>query len=401
YNVFRYVLDPKATLINEVSQVPPGSYMKLDSQLKSEVRPYWEIPPRAEKTFNQEEFEGLLNESISMRVPEMRGFGTFLSGGLDSGFLTLKSKESPYFKGTFSLDVPGIENERERLEQFLRDHNVKNYSHSLAIDDLLKSSTFKAMDVPTGDSVVFLLNSLFKFSSQKANVFLSGDGADEVFGGYVHHKAFFFGNLFQKIFPGITHGLIFSLLKNLPNSFLETLLPYKGNLNKESLSKLILFLKTFKSPVDAYVHLVGLEGIDFETDLNFLQKEWGEFKENAFSLKELLRFDLKFWGPNYSLNKVDYIAGFNGIEVRVPYYDNKLVEYVISHKVPLINLRQDKILLRQAAARDNFKISNEKKSPFRIEDNFIDSKFNGLGLLDGKREVCSYNLKMWKDSIRL
>ncbi len=145
---------------------------------------------------------------------------------------------------------------------------------------------------------------------------------------------------------------------------------------------------------------MSLGGKDSESlldEVNFSQQKWTQWKNNNFSLHELLRFDLSFWGPGYSLNKNDYFAGFYGLEVRQPYYDHKLVEWVLSHEIDLLNLRQDKILLRQAASKVNFNLSKESKSPFRIEDSLlIDLEASSSqDLLVSKRMMNDYILNRW------
>lgn len=399
YLQFRYVLDPKQTIISEIFQVQPGSYFEFDSNFRTREKVYWEIPEKGKIHGNLEEFEEILKESIFLRVPEITEFGTFLSGGLDSGYLTAMTKDSSLFKGSFSLDVPGVENERERLNRFLENQKVLNFLHPLDLTDNIKEETLKALDIPIGDSVIYLLSNLFELSSKKAKVFLSGDGADELFGGYIHHKVFYYGNLFRKLFPGITKNLIFSLLNSLPISFFQSFFPYQGSLDHEGISKLINYLKSFSSPVEAYLNLVSLEKEEEGEVINHIKEIWPKWDKSDFSLKDLLSFDLKFWGPNYSLNKIDFLSGYFGIEVRVPYYDYKLVEWVLTHQCDFLNLRQDKILLRQIAKKANLEMWEEKKSPFRVEDSFINSELLQKSLMENKKTICRDVLTQWKKSL--
>ncbi|CAM9982149.1 unnamed protein product, partial [Chrysoparadoxa australica] len=261
FKEFRYVLDPHLTLFEGVLQVPPGHYLEITDDLDLIQKKYWELPEGGVlRKGDFEEFTSLLNESIDLRIPSLKKFGTFLSGGLDSGYLTLRSKDKAGFLGGFNLEVPGNENEDMRRDRFLSSANIQNFSFPFESSSNYIDRTFSAMDVPVGDSVLFLIEQLYSNSSHKANVFLGGDGADEVFGGYVHHKVFFLGNLFNKIFPGITKSIALKVIEKLPPGFYQTFFPYKGSLNQEGVFKLAKFLRSFSRPGKAYKELVSLGG---------------------------------------------------------------------------------------------------------------------------------------------
>lgn len=412
YKSLRYVADPTETLFNEIHQLAPGHYLRYEKNKNVRTCPFWELPKknRVVKEFNEEALDDLymtLKESIEMRVPDLVDYGSLLSGGLDSGLVTLLSQSKKNFSGGYFLKVKGAQRDHQRFLNFCQQYGVNGreiqtenefYKDKISKEKLLKEPNYDLMDIPIGDNVITLYESLFKHCSKEVKVLLTGDGADEVFGGYIHHKVFLLGNMFHRIFPGFSKDSLLRLSTLIPQKVYQTVFPYPGKLSQEGINKFVKFLRSFSSPGLAYKELISLYDDDPLKEEGFLARSWPVWENGEFDLSELLLFDLKIWGPGYSLSKGDFMGGAFGLELRQPFYDYQLIEKVFSYDIPLASLRQDKILLRRLAKRASLEIAgklgdfwSEGKFPFRVQDEGE--------LLGGKTKVCQKYLEGWFEEI--
>lgn len=398
--VFRYILDRDKTPFNEISQLLPGHYLKIEmkNQLKiGPISPFWDIDNFSTPDSSKDYLYNSLIDAIDIRTKAAVPFGTLLSGGLDSGIITHQVQKKSNFYGSFYQSMPGSTNEDIRLERFLKHNNVNIFKTEF---NSSKGSHLKEIirrcDLPIGDSILEVSDQIFNFSSDKVRVLLSGDGADELFFGYVHHRAFKVGQILHRFFPELSRGLIIFCMENIPIKVMDKFFPYNDNLNKDGIMRFLIFLKSFKSPAVAYRNLVGLNKSK-DLDLSGLEDKWSKWHEPGFALKELLTFDLKFWGPNYSLAKIDKLSLSHGLEVRVPFYDYRIVQWCLTSKHNSGNLFEDKNVLR-SGCRDGIigygELAKESKFPFRYNDR--DDRQN-LDLVQRKEAVLGNYLAIYKN----
>ncbi len=410
YKIFRYGL--RGSAFTEIFSVSPGkvvqisweSILKGNIQIKEKV--YWSLDQLSDYSEHKnyanslEELSFLVKDSIHLRAKTLnQPFGTFLSGGLDSGLITALASQEEGFLKSYYLSMPGETNEDNRLGRFLNHYPVAiekiSYSHPSN-----KERVIESLELPFGDSIIYPIDQLCRTASRDVNVVLSGEGADEVFGGYIHHRVFFYAQLFHSIFPALSRSVIIKLLDNLPLSFWNTFFPYNQSVDQSGIKRFLRFLNKFETPHHAYAELVSLSESSLnEEDLDLLNSYWPN--NDLSNLHALMSFDLKFWSPQYTLYKMDRIGFSHGLDIRVPFFDHRLIEWSLRHKKKFLNFRQNKIPLRQAAKKFGLLHGNlydEKKFPFRVSEKSAECV--DISLLEGKRNTSQLHLELWFDCLK-
>src|SRR5690606_7101499 len=177
-----------------------GHYIKIQHQ-HIEIKPYYTIPYSPGVTQQalsydaaQERLKQLLEDAVQRRLVADVPLGAFLSGGIDSSVLTaLAAKHKPDLH-TFSIGFKDEKffDETHYANLVAKHFNTHHTVFSLTNNDLFKHvhSILDYIDEPFADSSAIAVYILSKETRKHATVALSGDGADELFGGYNKHEAF-------------------------------------------------------------------------------------------------------------------------------------------------------------------------------------------------------------------
>jgi len=217
------------------------------------------------------------------------------------------------------------------------------------------------MDIPTGEYSIIPTFILSEYARRHVGVVFSGDGADELFGGYLTYTADVFANFFMKL-PEKSKKIMSSAVKLLPVQYSWMNFRYKAE----------LFLKGI-SNVDHIPHYTWREIFSDEEKKKLYPKSFFEQLEKSFYFKEpyllfdsyfnkfksynllekALFFDTKVWLPDGVLNKVNMATTFHSLETRIPFLSNKLLDFACT--LPLhkkINILRRKYLLKKAFSND-------------------------------------------------
>lgn len=334
--LFGYVPTP-FSIFENIQKLNPGCYVKIDNDKNIKNFKYWDlnIDQFNENQFNQEEFEELVLKSVKKRMISDAPLGTFLSGGIDSTLISYLSSKFNENIRSFSIgNFDDYYDESEfcfKASQIIGTKHNQNYINESKLLDTIESLP-RFYDEPFADSsqIPTIINS--HFASKEVKVCLSGDGGDELFGGY---PRYFLTKRYSKYFKYL------KFLKFLPD--------IKVNNN---LSKLINKFNSMKSNdlIGIYKEVVmqngNMEIIDIsENDLIFYP--WDEKdKLKKLSSIDLFRYlDLKTYLMDDILTKVDRGSMSESLEVRSPFLDYKIVEYAFYNKFS-INENFTKLPLR-------------------------------------------------------
>ena len=364
YLSLNYLINNK-TFFREIKSLSPASYIILNStNFKNEisVKKYWLLEEHFKKKTNDsfseasEKINFLLEKSIKQKMFSDVENGVFLSGGIDSSTISLKLKKIDNHKMSAHNILFKEEKFNESVDaKIIADYLNVNLNHyEIPIDDDLTNEFPKiidAMDQPMSDTSFLSTYYLSKYSKKKSKVVLSGDGADELFGGYDTYIA----DIYRKFFPQI--NLKSNLLKELPNKL------FKTNLGKVGIEYKINKFVNGLHFKDHHSHILWREIFSheekmklfnkFDKDLinhNFLDYIDRQIQKvkNLHYLDQYMYIDFKTWLPNDILYKVDRSTMFNSQESRLPFLDSKLVEYVCSLPTKYkINIFERKKILRQ------------------------------------------------------
>ena len=352
------------TMLNGVRRLPPGTTLRLD-QPAAGPQPFWRLP-REQRPMPIEEaadrLDQLLSESVRLRLMSDVPLGMYLSGGVDSSvILALMAREVSHPVRTFSigfgLPLDETDTARALAGKFGAQHTEIRLP-STAFE--LLPEVVKALDEPLGDIITLPTFYLSRAARKDVKVVLTGEGADEVFGSYVHQYALMRYAQYRQWCPKPLRTLAPAVVDAMPLGALNRFFPYPESLGEAGRRRISTFLRQAESG-RAYLTLVELFTREQKADL--VAKEWrGEPTwEAAYDtsswdpsryLESVIDVDCRHWLPDYTLFKQDRLTMANSIEGRVPFLDHRLVEFVLSlppsHKVRNGSL---KYLLRHVAAR--------------------------------------------------
>ena len=329
------------TLIGNIQELQPGHYLVIDSNGNMERKRYWNPnKPILSKNIDQKDpktyIDELLKEAVQYRQVSDVPIGAFLSGGIDSSAIV------GHMNNTLSEPITTIsigfkERDFDESEYSAQISNLYKTKHKLiTLDDeeLLKTlpDAINAMDQPTIDGInTYIISLAAKEAGLK--VVLSGLGGDELFGGYPSFRLV--SQLQQK--------------KKLLNFFPNFLIKFGTNLLKNAMPsdqsvKLEHLLEGKLSGAHEYFLIRALycenQVIDLFADQDITKKEI----LNNFELTNKLLNNLKINGnftlvsylemthylQNMLLRDTDMMSMSLPLEVRVPFMDHKLVEYMFS-----------------------------------------------------------------------
>jgi asparagine synthase (glutamine-hydrolysing) len=358
-----------------IYKLPPATILTWKGEGEPTILPYWSAKEVAEKgianPFAGSESEAtakldaLLREAVALRMIADVPLGAFLSGGIDSStVVALMQAQSSQPVKTFSIGFyEDAYNEAEYAKAVAQhlgtDHTELYVTAEEAIAVIPKVPTL--YDEPFSDASqipTFLVSQLAK---QSVTVTLSGDGGDELFGGY--NRYFVGRSIWQKIgwLPQILRQVAAPALTALsPQSWdqlfigVRPLLPSKlrQSYPGENLHKLAAILAV-DSPDSMYLGLVShwkqpeslvVGSLEPSTTLND-RKKWASLPDFT---QRMMFLDTVTYLPDDILTKVDRASMGVSLEARVPFLDHRLVEF--AWQIPLemkIRKGQGKWLLRQ------------------------------------------------------
>ena len=336
YIAYGVVFSPN-TIFDNIHKVEPGHYLEIDyidNIFKSTVNKYWQPFDFIEnKKFSQEEFLDIFSESVEKRLVSDVPIASFLSGGLDSTSIVKKISELGDRVNTFSVVVDKSEiNEESYIKEVVSKYNT-NHSQIKVESSISSKNVFEALDCldePYGDPSIVPSFLLSKLISQDFKVAISGDGGDELLGGYSRMK---------------NHLVKRSKLKNLYSKLYKTYPPLFG-----TGTRLKSFSNDFLEAHKSYIEDEKLVGLLFDTQIN--SQSGINFIEDKSLYKSVLINEYKYYLSEQMMFKVDRASMANSLEVRSPLVDNKLVEYILntshnyiskeSQKLPLVDyLKED------------------------------------------------------------
>ncbi|HET7729614.1 MAG TPA: asparagine synthase C-terminal domain-containing protein, partial [Usitatibacter sp.] len=352
----------------------PGTCATWEAGRLTERR-YWVAPDRAPappSRANGEavgEFLDRLDESVKMQMVSDVPFGAYLSGGLDSStIVALMTRHNTRVK-TFSVGfTEGAYSELEYAGEVARhfgtDHHELVVDSADLIQHLPKLVGFR--DAPVTEPSDIPIYMLSKEASRSVKMVLTGEGSDEVLGGYPKHVFERFAQGYQQLVPGyIRHHLIQPLTQSLPYGFRRAKTAVT-NLNIEDWP-------------ERYARWFGALNNRERDELTVLRVSASgrecrppfDADPQASPLRRILYSDQTSWLPDNLLERGDRMTMAASIESRVPFLDHELAGYVSS--LPdhyRVKGMKTKWILRQAGrSLIPEKILNRPKVGFRVPVN--------------------------------
>lgn len=306
------------TFYRGIYQLLPGHYLEFDQQLK--ITHYFKLKYNIDKDLNETKaikiIDATLEDSIEHHKLADVELGSFLSGGIDSSYIAAKSK----VKKTFSVGFEETNcNEIPLAKKLCQQFNIENYQKIISKEEFWESIPIilDILDEPVADPSIIPLYHLTKLASQHVKVVLSGEGADELFGGY---------NIYRTPYSLTPTKVIpFCIRKGIKNVLQKTNYDFKG---KQYL---------IRAGQKVEERFIGNAFIFQNHEIEkLLKSKWPHHRPQTITNKfyrevskyddvtKMQYIDLNFWLRGDILRKADHISMANSLEVRVPYLDKEV-----------------------------------------------------------------------------
>ena len=296
---------------------------------------YWDIKDYlSEDEFDNEYFFDIFSESINIRASADVPVSNLLSGGIDSTSIIKNMVDSKKEVNSFSIYLTNSKyDESDYIKEVVNRYQINHRAVSIS-SDITKLQILEALDCldePYSDPSVVPSYIISKEISKYFKVAISGDGGDELLGGYKRtmlslNKGSFVGDVFSKLIT------FYPSFLGSGNKFL---------LNSTDLEKKYRsFLEDHK-----LLKLLGVKSSEYNyaDGLSYLNNNY---------FKKLLISDYKFFLPEMMMFKIDRTSMANSLEIRSPFVDHKLIEYIMSTKNSYIDTSNSKMILKDYLRQD-------------------------------------------------
>ncbi len=325
YLKFRYIPAPE-TFFKGIKKLLPGYFGEFGSDLGLNMKKFWEIPPQLNvpKKFGEavEIIETEIKKSIKLRLRSDVGFGAFLSGGVDSSLVVALMHEfgvSPLKTFSVGFDLRGSELPfaRKISKYFKTEHSEVILKPSDYPENMEKLIYFR--DAPITEPADIPIYIMSKMAARSVKMVLTGEGSDEIFGGYPKYVYDRFSFLFS-FFPSL---LLKKISHNLPYGLRRLKVAIDSFSNKDDFKRhLSWFLTASNEEIFDMLNPSFIEKIKFRKEI--LIENLKEVEGD--NLYKMLYLDLKLWLPDNLLERGDRMTMGASIEARCPFMDNILVE---------------------------------------------------------------------------
>jgi asparagine synthase (glutamine-hydrolysing) len=352
YFAFRYVPGP-LTMFSGITKLQPGYSLVVKDGVIT-TRQYWDFNAietrRITYAAAEEEFTELLKESVRMRLMSEVPLGVFLSGGVDSSaVVALMSEIVTEPVKTFSVGYSGdaAENEFEYARMVADRYHTEHHEFRLTADDFLGflPKLVWHLDEPIADASTIPLFFISRLAKEHVTVVLSGEGADELLGGYYIYKKMLQLETLRSI-PGA--GLAAGAAAAAAHLLGKRKVERYANLMKLPLEQRYTGVSRVFSRDERTRLFSARSGIEPCTSADVIARYY-ERVAGKHSLDRMLYLDTKVWLPDDLLMKADKMTMATSVELRVPFLDHLLVEYAASLPASFkIRGNETKYLLKHA-----------------------------------------------------
>ncbi|MGH7380639.1 MAG: asparagine synthase (glutamine-hydrolyzing) [Candidatus Methylomirabilales bacterium] len=357
---FMYVPGPM-TIYEGIYEIPPahvGVWMNGNLQLKR----YWDVEPKPDFDKPIEFFtEGLLHhlrESVRLRLISEVPLGAFLSGGIDSStIVALMGQTSGQKAKTFTVGFTGNHSayDERPFARAVAEAFGTNHSECLLsaqVEEILPA-IIRAFDEPFADSSAIPNYLICQAARQWVTVALSGLGGDELFAGYERYRGALLADYYRRVPRALRQGIIDPVVRGMPES-------RNGGLWRDRLKRFIQgteleLTERYQRYIAAYDDAEKAElfsgDLVYELErrgLNPTQLAMQKAHDALDPLDRMLLTDIHTYLPHDLLRMTDRLSMWHSLEVRVPFLDHKLVEFVatIPARYKLRRWQKKHILIR-------------------------------------------------------
>ncbi len=324
YLCFQYSSILDDTLFEGVKKLPAGHCMLVDSEGNIEIEQYYDVK-FGNSSFKKEletyieETRKVVNESVKVHSHSEVPLGSFLSGGIDSSYITSELKPSKTFSVGFHSEQFNESNLAKELSDILEIENVSKIISSDECFDNLRNIVYH-LDEPQSNPSTVPLYFLAKLAREHVTIVLSGEGADEIFAGYDWYADDSRMSGYRKL-PACLRNAIASVAEKLPDFKGRTTLIRNGSKVEN------YFIGQAQIFEDREANSILNQGYKSSlTTKDITSKVYSKVSDKD-NLTKKQYLDLKLWLAGDILLKADKMSMAHSLELRVPFLDKEVMDF--------------------------------------------------------------------------
>ena len=350
------------TFFKNVYKLMPGHYLKYKNG-KLEIKKYYEIKFKQDKSKTYDEWKQGIKERLADSIKAHKisdvEVGSFLSSGVDSSYIAACSDVDKTFTVGFNNEKYSEINYAKDLSEKI---NTQNISKIITKEEYIKNlpNIIYYMDEPVADPSAIALYFVTQIASENVKVSLSGEGADEIFGGY---------NIYQEPLTDawyykIPYPIRFAIGK------VASIFPHKRGINfliRRGLKLEDRFIGNAFIFNNKEVKKI-LRNKRKTKGFQDLTKPYYDKVAGKDDITKMQYIDFNFWLVGDILTKADKMSMANSLEVRVPFLDRPLIDYATSLPTEYkVDKNTTKKIFRDIASEVlEDKVSTKKKLGFPV-----------------------------------
>ncbi len=349
YLSFQYAVPPE-TFFEGVYCLLPGHYMTFKNGELETIR-YWEAKFKPDEKMTEDEavdkIEKVFENSVNAHKIADVEVGCFLSSGVDSSYVSTYFADQKTF--TVGFDFGQRYNEISWASNLSKEIGVEHHTHLISSEEFWDAvpTVQYHMDQPLADPSCIALYFVSRLASEYVKVVLSGEGADELFGGYTCYNDPRVFKIYQTVVPYCLRRALCKLAKKLPDiKGRDYIIRATHPLEKRYIGNAFMYDYDQKREL--------LRDPSIATDplkLNSLRRIYNRSRRHD-DVTKMQTLDINLWMVGDILLKADRMSMANSLELRVPFLDKEV--FKVASKLPTkfrVNKYNTKYAMRRAAQR--------------------------------------------------
>jgi asparagine synthase (glutamine-hydrolysing) len=337
YFTFGHSFAPQ-TMYQGIQKLLPGHYMRCTST-NSSTHKYWDIDrveqhSSVDSEMCYEEIRHRLEQAVESHMVSDVPVGAFLSGGIDSSAIVAymaKSSSRQLKTFTIGFDEGGQFNELKEARLIAQKYGTEHHEKTVSqidVENLIQKLVYH-YDEPFSDAANLPTYIMSQYASEHVKVVLSGEGGDEVFGGYRRYQAHIMSDKLRRI-PAVLRYDVASKLIPVHARTRELRKIIETLQINETGKRYGTWVNLFSDEARMQLLMPAAKQALQEFDGYDVFRQYMERPRNWDTTNRIMYTDLKSWLPDTYLEKIDKAAMAVGLEGRVPFLDHRLVAYAYS-----------------------------------------------------------------------